>query len=81
MSPVKESLLRTIESLTEDEAQQVLDYLQSLRKRAELAHLRELLGGDPTFELPSPESPGFRRVKPIRCKGVPPSKLLVDDRR
>ena len=81
MSPIKESLRRTIESLSDEEARRLLEFIRSLREAAEARKPCELLLDDPALRPPPANCPGFRAVEALRGKGVPASKLLVGDRR
>ena len=81
MSPIKESRRQAIESLSDEEACKLLELANALRVPATASRLRQLFGGDPTFELPPEDSSGFPPVKPVRGKGIPASKLLIRDRR
>jgi hypothetical protein len=81
MSSVKESLRDTIEGLSEEEAYQILEFVQRLRKKDDVSPTLKRLANDPTFKLPSERAGGFRIVHPIQGKGTPASRLLVEDRR
>ena len=81
MSVIKESLHHTIDELNDEEVQQVLVFARHLKERREISPTLERLAGDPAFEVPSEEVGVFRRVQPIRGKGIPASELLVEDRR
>jgi len=80
MGATKDSLRQTIESLTEEQARQTLDFVRSLQNDKDYARLRRLLGGNPAFKLP-PRDHQFRDVKPVEVPGTPASKLLIADRR
>ncbi len=81
MSSVKELLRHTIELLSEEEAQQILTFVQNLQKQSNVSWTLRRLASDPAFQVP-PEGLGiFPVVKPIEGKGIAASKLLVEDRR
>ena len=81
MSTIKESLQDTIARLSDEEARQVFEFAQHLRKTGTASPTIERLAGDPAFEIPSEEAGAFRVVQPIQGKGVPASELLVEERR
>ena len=81
MNPVKESLRDTIELLSDEEARQILDFIQRLRTTRDVSPTLRRLASDPAFGVPSEALGHFRVVEPIRGKGIPASSLLVEDRR
>lgn len=81
MSSVKESLYNTIELLSDEESQQILEFIQHLRKGRNVSSTLGRLASDPAFNVPSEGPEGFRAVESIRGQGVPASRLLVEDRR
>ncbi len=81
MSSVKESLRNTIERLNDEEASRVLEFAQRLRKGNEASRTLERLACDPAFRVPPEGLGAFHSVEPLRGKGIPASRLLVDDRR
>jgi len=81
MGSVKELLRNTIELVSDEEARQLLEFIQRLRKKDEVSPTLKRLASDPAFKIPSEGSGGFPVVEPIRGKGIPASKLLVEDRR
>jgi hypothetical protein len=81
MSAVKDSLHSTIEQLDEEEARQLLRFIQHLRKEKGNAPALQRLAGDPAFIVPPQNRKGFGLVEPIQGKGIPASRLLVEDRR
>lgn len=81
MSSVKERLRNMIELLSDEEARQILEFIQRLRRKSDVSPILKRLASDPAFKIPSEGSKGFRVVEPIRGKGVPASRLLVEDRR
>jgi hypothetical protein len=77
MSKIKETLLNTIQQLTDEEANQTLEFIKHLgEKNATLKRL----ANDPAFRLPA-KTPSFKTVEPIKGKGIPASELLIRDRR
>ncbi len=81
MSATKESLLKAVETLSEDEARRALAYVQSFNATGERARVRARLAGHPAIRVPSAHTGGFRDFTPIQCKGVPASEVLIRDRR
>ncbi len=81
MTSIKESLRNTIDQLNEEEAQQVLDFVQRLRKQTGVSPTLRRLISDPSFHIPKSRLGGFRSVEPIQGRGKPASALLVEDRR
>jgi hypothetical protein len=81
MSPIKESLLKAIRGLSDEEAKRALAYVQSLHESSALARLRARLAGHPAITLPAVDAIAFRDVEPIEGRGVLASELLVRDRR
>lgn len=81
LSSVKESLHNTIELLTDEEAHQILEFIQNMQRRNGASPTLRRLVSDPAFEVPL-EGPGtFRVVVPIQGQGVAASRLLVEERR
>jgi hypothetical protein len=81
VNSVKESLYRTIELLSDDEAHQLLEFAQRLQKKSGISLTLRRLASDPAFKIPSKGSGTFRVVEPIQGEGIPASKLLVESRR
>jgi len=81
MSTIKESLQNTIDRLNDEEARQVLEFAQILRREGSASSTVRRLAGDPAFEIPSYGPGVFRMVQPITGRGVSASELLVEDRR
>ncbi|HAZ32018.1 MAG TPA: hypothetical protein DCY61_04930 [Dehalococcoidia bacterium] len=81
MTSVKESLRSTIEVLSDEEARQILEFIQRLRTTSDVSATLRRLAIDPSFEVPSEGFGDFSIVEPIRGKGIPASRLLVEDRR
>jgi hypothetical protein len=81
MSAAKESLYNTIELLSDEEALQILEFIQHLRQKKTLSRTLRRLASDPAFHVPAKGLGGFRKVEALQGKGIPASRLLVEDRR
>jgi len=81
MISVKEALRNTVDLLTEEEAYQVWKFTQRMQKQPKVSLTMQRLASDPAFRMPAKGPGPFRRVEPIEGKGIPASKLLVEDRR
>ena len=81
MSSVKELLHNAIESLSDEEARQLLELTRRLRREIGASLTLKRLAGDAAFEIPSKESWSFHTVEAIQGRGIAASKLLVGDRR
>ena len=81
MGSIKESLHNTIELLSDEEARQLLEFVQRLQSKGVISLTLRRLAGDPAFRIPLEESGAFRVVEPIQGKGVAASTLLVEERR
>ncbi|MCL0069149.1 hypothetical protein M1O56_00655 [Dehalococcoidia bacterium] len=81
MNCVKESLRNTIEVLSDEEARQILEFIQRLRTTSDVSPTLRRLAIDPAFQVPSEGFRDFRIVEPISGKGIPASRRLVEDRR
>jgi hypothetical protein len=81
MSSIKELLHNAIESLSDEEARQLLEFARRLRREIGTSLTLERLAGDAAFEIPSKESWSFHTVEAIQGRGIAASKLLVGDRR
>lgn len=80
MSSIKESLHNTIELLSDQEARRVLEFAQCLWKKSDVSLTLKRLASDPTFKVPAEGVGAFHVVVPIQSKGIPASRLLVEDR-
>ncbi len=76
---VKESLHKTIETLSEEDCRQLLEFIQYLQQTIP-SSLKTLLK-DPTFNIPSKGFGTFEVIEPIQGEGIAASKLLLEDRR
>ena len=81
MSTVKESLYKSIELLSDEEALQALEFIQRLRQKKKRSNTLKRLASDPVFSVPPEGLGGFCSVEPLPGQGIPASKLLVEDRR
>lgn len=81
MNPTKESLLQTIEALSDSEAQHAIELIRHLKQESDLDYLYDLLGNKPAFRLPSRDAPTLEPVEPAETTGIPASELLIRDRR
>ena len=81
MNSTKELLHHTINRLSEAEALQTLEFVQSLQQSSNLPPTLRRLGLDPAFKIPAGGLSAFPVVKPIQAKGIAASKLLVEERR
>ncbi len=81
MSSVKASLRTTIESLSEQEARQIMEIVRALKSKKEASLTLKRLAVDSAFKISSKQSKPFRAIQPIQGKGIPASKLLIEDRR
>jgi hypothetical protein len=81
MDAVKESLRQMIEQMGDAEARQLLEFAQHLQHRRDDSRTLKRLAIDPAFKLPGNGVTAFRIVEPLQGKGIPASKLLVDNRR
>jgi len=81
MSLIKESLRNTIEVLSDEEARQILEFIQRLRATSDASPTLRRLAIDPAFEVPAEGLRDFCIVEPISGKGIPASRRLIEDRR
>ena len=81
MKSAKEALHQTIETLSDEEARQVLELAQRVRQGKRDSHTLRRLVHDPAFYVPRKGASSFRVVKPIEGKGIPASRLLEQERR
>jgi hypothetical protein len=81
MTSLKKSLHNTIDRLSEPEARQVLNYAKQVHSKSGLVGLMEELSHDSAIAVSSVIDRPYKRVSPVRGKGVAASKLLVKDRR
>ena len=81
MGSVKKLLYNVIESMDDEEANQILKIAQSLQKKRVISITISHLASDPSFKVHSEVYEEFRLVKPIKGKGIPASQLLMEDRR
>ena len=81
MNAVKDVLRHTIELLSEEEAGQLLEFIQRLGKARGISLTLRRLAADPAFKMPAEGLRTFSVVDPIQGTGVAASRLLVENRR
>jgi len=81
MNSTKELLHHSIDRLSEAEARQTLEFVQSLQQSSNLPPTLRRLALDPAFKITPGGLSAFPVVKPIQAKGIAASKLLVEERR
>ena len=81
MESVKEKLLETIENLSDSEAQKILEYARNIKEEDEKEKSLKQLSQNPAIQVPAKDKRSFKKVKPVPVKGMPASKLLIEDRR
>ena len=81
MPSAKATLRQTVETLNDEEARQVLDLAQRVRRGKRDSQTLRRLAHDPAFHVPRKGASTFRVVKPVEGKGIPASRLLSQDRR
>jgi hypothetical protein len=81
MDAVKALLRQMIEQMSDTEARQLLEFAQHLQHRRDDSLTLKRLATDLAFKVPGKGVRAFRIVEPIQGKGIPASKLLVDNRR
>lgn len=79
MDSVKELLHNTIEQLSDEEARQFLEFAQRLQRKSDVSLTLRRLANDPAFKIPPEGAGAFRVVEPIQGKGIPASRLLMDE--
>lgn len=70
MSSVKELLHSAIESLSDEESRQLLEFARRLRREIGTSLTLERLASDVAFEIPSKESWSFHTVEAIQQRGI-----------
>jgi hypothetical protein len=73
-----------VELLSEEEAQQILAFVQRLqrdRKGSNVSLTMRRLASDPAFKMPTAGCSAFRDVTPVQGRGIAASRLLLEDRR
>ncbi len=77
---LKESLRSALDRLTDEEARQILDFIQRVQKRNGASGTLTRLASDPAFRFPVAGFRSFGRIRPISGKGIAATKLLAQDR-
>jgi len=80
MNSAKESLHNAIDLLSDEEAQQMWEWLREFQQKNGISLTLRKLAKDPMFKVPSGEIE-FRDVEPIKSEGRPASEMLSEDRR
>ena len=80
MRSAKTTLHQTVETLNDEEARQILEFVQRILRSKRDSQTLQRLAHDPTFHVPQEETPTFRVITPVQGKGIPASKLLEQDR-
>jgi hypothetical protein len=81
LDAVKELLWQMIEQMSDAEARQLLEFAQHLQHRREASLTLKRLATDPAFKAPGMELGPSISLSLFQGKGIPASKLLVDNRR
>jgi hypothetical protein len=81
MSSAKESLHNVIDLLSDEEVRQTLAFIQRLQEKKKPSQTLSRLASDPAFQVPAQDLGGFPKVEALQGKGIPASRLLVEDRR
>ncbi len=81
MSPTKESLVQAVGTLTDEQARRTIEFIHGIRRPHDRDRLEAVLGNDPTFELPATRARPSKPAVPVEGKGIPLSRLIVNDRR
>jgi len=76
----KEALREAITSLTDGQAKEALEFVQTLQHQALLDRIRKDLGPNSGIHVPLCVRKD-EDFEPIECTGIPASKLLINDRR
>ena len=81
MKSAKQTLHLTIETLSEEQAREVLALAQRVRRGKPASQTLKRLAHDLAFSVPQHRATPFGIVTPVQGKGSPASKLLEHDRR
>lgn len=81
MESAKKALEERISHLDEQEAAQVLDFIEHLSRRQEEDEVWRSLGENPTFRLPASRYPRFPPITPLKLEGGSASEMLIRERR
>lgn len=81
MKFAKEVLRQTVDTLSDEEARQILEFAQRVRQGKRRSPTLRRLAHDPAFHVPREGAAGFRAVRPVQGKGITASSLLVQERR
>jgi len=89
LASVRELLLREVERLSENDARELLELLNTRKttgitpEKPNVAReeLIKRAAGRTGIRVPDPNAPPFEKFEPIECPGIPASELLIRDRR
>ena len=81
MKSAKEALHQTVEKLSDEEARQVFEIVQRIRRGKRDSQTLRRLAHDPSFHVPRKGASTFPVVKPVEGNGISASRLLGQDRR
>jgi hypothetical protein len=81
MLSVKESLHRTLDMISDEDALRVLTFIEQMRRHPRRSLKLKRLAGDPMFKVPPRKLEHFANVDPVEGQGVPASQMLLEDRR
>jgi hypothetical protein len=81
MQSAKEALHQTVETLSDEEARQVFELAQRIRRGKRDSQTLRRLAHDPAFHVPRKGASTFPVVKPVEGKGISASRLLGQERR
>jgi hypothetical protein len=81
MDNVRDLLHSTIETLSDEEAEEALRFLQKLHDQAATERIIRDLAQDPAIRVPEPGKRKFRHFEPVEMGGRPASEMLIEDRR
>ncbi len=79
MTPEKELLRTSVDSLTDEQARDLLRWIERMKSQTPVSTSLRNIVNDPGIKIPIQTK--FRDVKPIKVKGIPVSELLIKDRR
>jgi len=76
----KEALREAITSLTDEQAKEALEFVETMQHQALLDRIRKDLGPNSGIHVPL-RVRKKEHFEPIKGTGIPASKLLINDRR
>jgi hypothetical protein len=81
MPSLRERLRDAIDRLTDEQVCRILYLIESGEEAQQSVQTLERLSTDPGFSVPLLGLRTFHVVQPVASKGLPASKMLVEDRR